>query len=161
MLITLNQLTGLPVVWQGSVVGHVDHGVMDAGAERLMGLLIRRGLSAAKWVPSQGISLMGQRCVVARSRPLRIPTALPAMIDRVYLTNGSLAGRVTDVLLCRETQRAQALEICESWLGCLLGQRRYAVAYQIGRHDGSAGNAVVPELLSWAELRQRFEEVCQ
>ena len=29
MLMTLNQLTGLPVVWQGSVVGQVDRGVMD------------------------------------------------------------------------------------------------------------------------------------
>lgn len=156
MLMTLNQLTGMPVVWQGSVVGAVDHGVMDAKAQQLLGLIIRRGLGAAKWVPSQGISLMGQRCVVAQQRPVRLPEMLPPAVCRVYLTNGSLAGQVTDALLCRETQRVEALEISESLLGCLMGQRRYAVAYQVGQQD--AGKAVVSDLLSWAELKQRFKE---
>lgn len=156
MLMTLNQLTGLPVVWQGSVVGQVDRGVMDGQAKRLMGLIVRHGLGAAKWVPSQDISLIGQRCVVAVTRPVRLPQQLPPATSRVYLPNGSLLGQVTDALLCRETQRVEALEISESLLGCLLGQRRYAAVYQIG--PGVAGKAVVSALLSWAELMEYIKE---
>lgn len=156
MRMTLNQLTGLPVVCQGRVVGQVDRGVMDAQAKRLMGLIVRHGLGAAKWVPSQGISLIGQRCVVAVTRPVRLPSQLPKGTSRVYLPNGSLLGQVTDALLCRETQRVEALEISESLLGCLVGRRRYATVYQIGR--GEAGKAVVSSLLSWAELMENSKE---
>ena len=156
MLMTLNQLTGLPVVWQGSVVGQVDRGVMDDQARQLLGLIIRHGLGAAKWVTSRSISLIGQRCVVTAMRPLRLPQQLPSVASRVYLPNGSLLGQVTDALLCRETQRVQALEISESLMGHLMGRRRYAMDYQMGHED--TGKAVVSALLSWAELMESFKE---
>ncbi|MBO5502396.1 MAG: hypothetical protein J6K73_14730 [Clostridia bacterium] len=153
MLTTLNQLTGLPVIWQSNVVGQVERGVADEHARCLAGLIVRHGLGAARWIPARQISLLGQRCVIINSRPACLPAVLPAVANRVYLTNGSLAGLVTDAMLSRETQRIEALEISESLLGRLMGQRRYAVVYQVEQ-----GRAVVPELLSWAALRQRFEE---
>ena len=153
MLTTLNQLTGLPVIWHGGVVGQVERGVMDAQAHCLAGLIVRHGLRSAKWIPLQQISLLGRYCVVTDRRPVRLPTTLPPVTSRVYLTNGSLAGWVTDALLCRETQSVEALEISESLLGRLMGQRRYAAVYQVEQ-----GKAVIPELLSWAEFRRRYEE---
>ena len=158
MLMTLNQMMGMPVVWQGNVVGQVDRGVTDADASRLMGLIIRYGLGAAKWVPSQGINLIGRRCIVASLRPIRLPGQLPPVANRVYRTNGCLLGEITDAVLCVETQRVMALEVSESLLGRLRGQRRYAVDYRIGRTGASAGQAVVTSLLSWAEIQRRFKE---
>lgn len=158
MWMTLNQLTGLPVVWQGKVAGHVDHGVIDPQSSRLKGLIVRHGLGAAKWVPSQGIEWIGRDCILSRMRPAAQPESLPSAFRRIYLTNGSLLGQVTDVLLRLENHRVVALEVSESLTERLLGRRRYAVEYRLQTDGREAGKAIAGDLLSWAELMSRFKE---
>ena len=123
MLMMLDQLTGMPVVWQGRLVGMVEHGVTDAQASRLMGLIIRHGLRAARWVPSHGISLIGRNCVAIAVPPGRLPLQLPQRVSRMYREDGSLLGVVTDAVIASpETVTAAAkLGLSPEQLGMKLG----------------------------------------
>lgn len=157
MLMMLDQLTGMPVVWQGKLVGMVEHGVTDAQASQLMGLIIRHGLHAAKWVPSHGISLIGRHCIAIAIPPGKIPLQLPQRVSRMYRDDGSLLGVVTDAVICMETCRIKALEISESLAGRILGQHRYAVEYHIGVGVPGGNRFVTNTLLTLAELSSRLE----
>ena len=158
MLMMLDQLTGMPVVWQGRLVGMVEHGVTDAQASQLMGLIIRHGLRAAKWVPSHGIHLIGQHCVAIAVQPYRLPLKLPQRVCRMYRDDGSLLGVVTDAVLCAETCQIKALEISESLLDRFRGQQRYAMEYRIGSETPGGNQAVASTLFTLAELSKRLEE---
>lgn len=158
MLMMLDQLTGMPVVWQDKLVGWVEHGITDAQASQLLGLIIRRGLHAAKWVPSHGIRLIGQHCVAVSVQPFRLPLQLPQRVRRMYRDDGSLIGMVTDAVLCAETCQIKALEVCESSLGRFLGRQRYAMEYRIGPETPGGNQAVANTLVTLAELSKRLEE---
>ena len=158
MLMMLDQLTGMPVVWQGRLVGMVEHGVTDDQASRLMGLIIRHGLRAAKWVPSHGISLIGRHCVAIAVPPGRMPLQLPQRVSRMYREDGSLLGVVTDAVICVESCQIKALEISESLVGRILGQHRYAVEYHIAAEVSGGYQVVASTLLTLAELSSRLEE---
>lgn len=158
MLMMLDQLIGMPVVWQGKLVGLVEHGVTDAQVSQLLGLVIRQGLHAAKWVPSYGISLIGRYSIAVSMHPVRLPLQLPAKVSRAYRDDGGLLGVVTDVVLCMETRRITALEISESLVGQFLGQYRYAMEYQIVQETPTGAQAVANTLMTLAELSSRLEE---
>lgn len=157
MLMMLDRLTGMPVVWQGKLVGLVDHGVTDAQAVQLMGLVIRHGLHAARWVPSQGIDLLGLHCVAISMHPMKLPLQLPKKVGRIYRDDGSLLGMVTDAVLCMETRRIKALEVSESLYGRLLGRHRYAMNYRIGPATPDGCQVVTNALMTLAELSSRLE----
>ena len=58
MLTSLNRMVGLPVVWQDRQLGYVERAVPDAHARRLSGVVVRKGIGAAKWVSSDGIAVV-------------------------------------------------------------------------------------------------------
>ena len=57
MLTSLNRIAGMPVIWQDRQIGCVERAIADASARRLRGLVIRKGIGLARWLPS-GLSLI-------------------------------------------------------------------------------------------------------
>ncbi len=153
---TLNRLTGLPVIWQSQVAGYVDRAVTDRQLRQLDGLIIRRGLGMARWVPASQVEWIGEMSILVRLKPVSVPKNLPEMAGCVYLTDGQLMGEMTDVLIHPVSLRVLALEVCEGPLYRLMGRRRYAVDYQ-AQEDGDRWGGVVTEaLLSWTDLERQL-----
>lgn len=154
MLMTLNRMVGMPVVHGGERIGQVERAVADSENAVLYGLVVRRGLGAAKWLPASGVEWVGETCVAARQKPCQLPSALPQPLSHVYLANGNLAGSVSDVVLCGDTFRILALEISPGPLYGLAGKTGYARQYCL---QGGEGQVMVTHLCSWAQICSTLE----
>lgn len=157
MLTSLNRLLGMPVVWQDRQVGCVERAVADAQMRKLAGLVVRRGIGAARWVDGENVALLGENCVMLHAKPERMPERLPLEMGRAFLATGECAGSVSDALISRKNRRIQALEICRSPLKHLLGQRSYATQFQSEPGMGE-GDVVTAQLLTWAQLKEHLKE---
>lgn len=158
MLTSLRQLEGLPVIWQDRQIGFVERSVPDSDAKHLQGLIIRKGLGAAKWAPSRAISLIGKRCVLLSSKPVSMPKQPIPQLKLAYLTSGERVGPITDGLLHRGSFRLVALEISPGTLQRLHGQSAYAQEYHVLREGLRQGQAMVTSLLSWTELEKALRK---
>lgn len=158
MLTSLNRMVGMPVIWQDKKIGSVERGIADPQARHLWGVVVRRGIGAAKWLPSDALVLVGERSVLARRMPESMPDALPSEMNEVYLTNGERVGQVSDGVLGGCSLKMRALEVSPGLLYRLMGDTSYAVRYHINRTREGRTQVVVPELLSRAEFKQKLRE---
>lgn len=158
MLTSLNRLIGMPVVWEDRRLGYVERGVTDAAARCLRGVVIRRGIGAAKWIPSRAMKLVGLRCILLRSGPQPMPEDQKSMPGQVCLTTGERLGQVTDGLLNGSTFRMLALEVSPGPLYRLMGKCAYAAEYRVIQAGARAGEVVVPGLQTWAEVQRSMGE---
>lgn len=157
MLTSLNRLTGLPVVWQDRHVGYVERAVADLERMRLHGLVVRKGLGSARWLPEESILMAGRRAVAAAKLPVRMPDEQPLQARCAVFASGGSAGEVCDVIIQSETLKAAALEITQGPLYRLLGRCGYAPGWRICM-NGDAEEAVVPPLLTWTQLCTQLGE---
>ena len=155
MLTSLNRIAGMPVVWQDRQIGCVERGIADASARRLRGLVIRKGIGAARWLPAESVRLVGRSCVLAGAKPEPLPDGLTDSMLQAYLTTGERAGQVSDALFSGLTLRLIALEVTPGPVYALLGRCAYTIAYRVIRGGNRAGQAMVSELMTWAEFRER------
>ena len=154
MHISLSRMVGMPVVLEDQQVGYVERAVMDARCRMLDGMVVRRGIGAAKWVSCGEIALLGRDCVVLKSRPVRLTVRDQPSPCRVFLSAGAYAGEVTDAFVSSRGLRISALEVCQGPLYRLVGQRSYAPHFCV-QEDGGV---VAQTLLSWAQLVKQLGE---
>lgn len=157
MLTSLGRMTGMPVVWQDRQIGLVERAVPDARRARLDGVIVRKGIGVAHWATADDILLVGERCVMLRRRPARLPEKLMGEMRRAFLTTGECAGEVTDVLLRGDTLDIPALEICQGPLYRLMGHRAYAGRFYPSDH-GEENEVIIPTLLTWTQLLRQLGE---
>ncbi len=157
---SLEQMVGMPVVWEGKTLGYVERGVLTKSGKRLQGLVVRRGLGSAKWIPCTAILVIGQSCVLVCAQSSRMPKAAETRLTRAYLTGGESAGMVTDALIRGDTLRVAALEVSDGPVYRLLGRKAYATAYAL-RQEAPYDKAkkavfeiIISQLCTWAELQQ-------
>ncbi|MEG1776078.1 MAG: hypothetical protein RR367_06205, partial [Clostridia bacterium] len=67
-------------------------------------------------------------------------------------------GEVTDVLLHGDTLRLAALEVSSGPLYRLMGRHAYAADFRVLSQGRRAGEVIVPQLMTWAELERRMGE---
>lgn len=138
-MMSLRRLIGMPVVWQGAVIGYVERGVLAPGGKSLRGIVLRRGLQGARWVARENVEELGSACVLARAQPVRPPKTAEISLSRVYHTDGQCLGMVTDALIDRRSLRVTALEVSYGPLYQLLGRHAYATCYRVRPVAGSEG----------------------
>lgn len=155
MLTSLNRLIGTPAVWQDRRVGLVENAEADWKSGTLGGVLVRKGLGGARWVPGEEILLAGERCIVLHAKPGRLPPSRSQGFGHAFLSTGESAGEVTDVFLLGDSLRIAALEISPGPFYRLMGRCAYAAEYRL-----AAGGVMVPQLLTWAQLMSRLKEEC-
>lgn len=152
MLTSLNRIAGMPVIWQDRQIGCVERAIADASARRLRGLVIRKGIGQARWLPSSSVRLVGRTCVLAGAKPEPLPDGLTDSALQAYLTTGERAGLVSDALFSGLTLRLVALEVTPGPVYALLGRCAYTVSYRVA---GDGKQTMVSELMTWAEFRER------
>lgn len=158
MLTSINRMIGLPVVWQDRQLGQVERAVPDLRNGWLDGMVVRKGIGAARWISRDAVLLAGESCVILNRKPVRMPEQGEEPVGRVFLTTGECVGGVTDAVLDGHTLRIAALEVCQGPLDLFRGRRYYADSYRVSSAQGTA-EVVVPRLLSWMQLlRQSGEE---
>lgn len=158
MLTSLRQLEGLPVIWQDRQMGFVERVVPDPDARYLQGIILRKGLGAAKWAARERISVIGKRCVLLSGKPESLPRSPFPELKLAYLTTGERIGPITDGLLYRGSLRLMALEISPGGLQRLRGQTAYAREYCVLKEGLRQGQAMVTALQTWAELEQALRK---
>ncbi len=155
---SLRRIIGMPVVWQGTTLGYVERGVLTQSAKKLQGLVVRRGLGNAKWIPRKLIVIIGNTCVLVCGETERMPKTPEIKLTRAYLTTGECAGLVTDAVLSGETLRVAALEVSDGPLYHLLGRRAYATDYSVRpeepyrKVDEMACEIVASQLRTWMQV---------
>ncbi|MEG0268712.1 MAG: hypothetical protein RR653_12185 [Clostridia bacterium] len=158
MLTSLQKMVGLPVVWQDRQMGYVERAVPSEGAKRLEGVVVRRGIGSAKWVPLHAIIMVGEQCMLISAKPEHMPDGNELTLSRAFLTTGFCVGEVTDVVLVGATLKPTALEVSGGPLYRLMGRSGYAADYRVCGMGGGAHEVIVPKLISWAELKQSLGE---
>ncbi|NLV58142.1 MAG: hypothetical protein GXY67_05175 [Clostridiales bacterium] len=155
---SLQRIIGMPVVGNGKTLGFVERGVLSKSGKRLQGLVIRRGLGSARWVPRRAISMIGSACVLVCGEATHLPKEPEVRLTRVFLTSGESAGMVTDALIHGETFQVTALEVSDGPLYRLLGRKAYATAYRLRPEESADGGdtlafeIITSGLHSWVGL---------
>ncbi len=155
---SLQRMIGMPVVAEGKTLGHVERGVLSQSGKRLQGLVVRRGLGSAKWVPCRSILVIGQACVLVCGKTTHLPKTPEVRLAKAYYTSGKSAGVVTDALISGETLRVAALEVSEGPVYRLLGRKAYATVYHLrrppplGKAKDEAFEVITSQLHTWTEL---------
>lgn len=155
MLTSLNRMIGLPVVLGDRSLGRVERAALDPCARRFAGLVARRGIGMARWIPADSVALVGKRCVLLRAAPPRAACE-PTREALIALgTSGERVGEVTDALLRGDTLGLVALEVSLGPLYRLMGRIAYADRYQARRDERAV---ILSRLLTWAELAETLGE---
>ena len=152
----------MPVVFGGELVGYVERGVLSEQARRLKGLVVRRGLGGAKWIPSRLIETLGSRCVIVTGDATRMPKLAQTNFSQAFLTTGQRLGVMSDALLSSETLAVVALEVGGAPPFGLTGAKRYLTRYSV-RPESGAGQPtsyeiVAAEAIRWEALAKNGEE---
>lgn len=109
--IRLGRVVGLPVIYAGRLLGHVEQAVPDGEGRLLTGLVIRRGLRGARWASRADVGVLGEVSVVLTHPPQRPPRRMQKPWGLVKDENGLTLGRVTDMWLRPGTLEVTALEV--------------------------------------------------
>lgn len=155
---SLRRMIGMPVVWEGMTLGYVERGILTQSARKLQGLIVRRGLGSARWIPRKLIVVVGSACVVVCGESLKTPKAPELTLSRAYSTTGQCVGQVTDAVVDGETLRIVALEVSSGPLYHLMGQRNYAMEYSVRQEEpypyknALPSEIVVSGLCTWAQV---------
>lgn len=105
------RLLGLPCVLGGRDVGRVERCLLAQDGHRLTGLLLRRGLSPARFVPAENVALVGDVSVILRSAPLRTRREADFPLSTVKDSTGLTLGYVTDLWIRPDSLNVTAIEI--------------------------------------------------
>lgn len=155
ILTTLNRTAGMPVILRDSCVGYVEQAVPDCFYHRLEGLVVRKGIGLARWLPRRDIRLIGRECVLAAKSPQRMPKTEERHGMQVFLPTGQWTGMVSDAVVEGGNLCVVAVEISKGPLYSLLGSRSYASSYCFA---GRSGGVVVQRLLTWTQLQRLLRE---
>ena len=138
-MLRLGRLTGLPVVLDGRIIGHVEQSILCPDGAYLRGFAVRRGFGNAKWIPRTSVGVIGDAAVIALHQPGKMPKDCRFSFGAVFDADGLPLGRVTDVYISRHAMTVQALEIslgpAETLRRGRYIVRRFTMAHVSGRPD--------------------------
>ncbi len=143
-MIRLSSITGLPVVYDGRMLGQVEQAVLTPDGRMLRGLVIRRGFGTARWLAREDVQVLGQVTVIAGRAPGRSPRDANFTLGCVRDTAGLDLGRVTDVYLLPESGRVAALEITLGPVEELRCGRMLARTFAVCPTPDEAGQVLIP-----------------
>lgn len=143
-MIRLAGVVGLPVALEGRMVGRVEQTVLSPDGHRLRGLVLRHGLSGARWAGAESIDVLGRVAVVLRRKPGKLPPHADFLLTSVKDSAGLNLGRVTDVYINPDTLRVTALEISLGLVEDISLGRMMARSYVVRPAPGEPGQVMIP-----------------
>ncbi len=142
--VRLGQVIGLPVVLHGRMIGRVEQTWLTEDGRHLRGLVMRRGLGAARWSPWEDVLALGEVSVILRREPGKPPKGGGDGLHAVKDTGGMNLGRVTDVYVSRVTGRVTALEISLGLIEELTCGRVVARTFAVRPTPAEPGLVLIP-----------------
>ena len=139
----------------GRQIGCVERAVAARDARALEGVIVRKGIGSARWLPAGEIVSVRREWVEAAGKPQGTVQAEERQSECRCMLNGRCAGVVTDWLLTSDSLLFAALEVSPGPLYRLVGRCAYACDF---RKDEQSGSVIVPELLTWAQLKKQLGE---
>ena len=145
--VRLGRVLGLPAVFEGKVVGHVERAIPDESGKAVEGFVIRRGLGGAKWVDCSTVKVLGEVSLVVGVQPARNRKGNIIAMTAVKDEGGLTLGRVTDWWISPNTLDITALEVSLGPLEDLTGGRRKVCQWTI--QPGEEGMQVLIPREAW------------
>jgi len=143
--ISLRSLVGLPAVYEGRRLGNIEQVLLTPDADRLQGMVLRRGVMPARWIPAGDVALPGEICVVLRSPPRRYTAKYKRQAAfcpaGVRDSAGLMLGWITDSRIHIVTGQVTALEVALSLGEVMLGGRYLARRWAV---DPLSGQVIIP-----------------
>lgn len=152
MITSVRRLIGMPVVFREKELGYVEQAY--AGDGGLEGVVIRRGMGSARWLAAEEM-MMKREYLIASRKPADLPNRCRKRTGRVCMEDGQYVGEVSDWILLDENLRFAAVEVSPGPFYRLLGRCGYACEFH---RDQPSGNVIVPQLLSWSQLKRQLGE---
>lgn len=143
-MIRLGGVVGLPAALEGRMIGRVEQAVLSPDGRSLRGLVLRHGLSGARWAGAESIGVLGQVAVVLRDKPCKLPPHADFLLTSVKDSAGLNLGRVTDAYVNPETLRVMALEISLGLVEDICLGRMLARSYVVRPTPDEPGQVMIP-----------------
>lgn len=140
----MSSLTGLPVVLNGRMLGHVEQPVLQQDGKRLRGLKVRQGLRGARWVDRGEVKVLGGVSVIITGKPKRIPPDADFALNSVTDSTGLRLGLVSDVFLDPLTWRVEAIEISLGLVEALTCGPLLCREYRLLRDEHGDNRVIIP-----------------
>ncbi|MBR6525476.1 MAG: hypothetical protein IKT57_05855 [Clostridia bacterium] len=143
---TLKKLIGLPVILDGVNQGYVIRGVVTRDGRNLRGLVVRMGLSGARWLPREQILLTGKVSVIGTGKTRKLPKDADYRLFRVSSMDGTRLGIVSDCVIHDETLQVVALEVSMGPVDDMIRGRWLATSFHVRPCAASGtGHVLIPE----------------
>ena len=132
---SVRSMLGMPVVLNGRRIGRVSGVQLSKQLSQVRGVWVDRGFKPRRYLDEDGIELIGDVSLLAKSAGRREKGEGKTIFTRALAEDGSRAGAITDAYVDPETGEVLALELSRGvWDDLIRGRSR--VSHYTVRPDG-------------------------
>lgn len=122
---SIRSLIGMPVICRRQRIGRLVQADLSDDLQRLEGIWLDSGLLGTRYIPSDRLSMIGKRSVMADHRGTRRRCAASPLFRRAVTTDGRRIGAIVDAEIDELSFLVCALELTHGfWDDLALGRRR-------------------------------------
>lgn len=121
----IRNLIGMPVICSRRKIGRLAHADLSEDLRRMEGIWVDSGLAGTRYIPSEHLSMIGDRAVIADVRGQRKKCSARPILYRAISTDGSRIGAIVGAEVDEISFLVCALELTRGfWDDLYLGRIR-------------------------------------
>lgn len=121
----IRNLIGMPVICSRRRIGRLVQADLSEDLRRLEGIWVDGGLKGTRYIPSEQLSMIGERAVIADNRGQRKKCTGRPLLYRAVSTDGSRIGAIVGAEVDEISFLVRALELTRGfWDDLYLGRSR-------------------------------------
>ena len=148
----IRSLTGMPVICSRRKIGRLVQAQLSDDLKRLVGIWVDGGLRGTRYIPSEHLSMIGTRSVIADVRGRRKRCTGQSLFYRAVSTDGSRIGAVVDAEVDEISFLVGALELSRGFWDDLFQGRSRVEVYSLQN-----GNIIVQDSAQILKGRMNHE----
>ena len=130
---TLRGLAGMPVVCGRRKIGLLLRGELTKDLRQLEGIWVSEGLKGTRYIPVEGLEILGQVAVLAEENGKRGKPLTKPLLMRAVSTDGQRLGAITGAEIDEVSFAVTALELSAGLWDDLLRGRQRVTRYTVNR----------------------------
>ena len=121
----IRNLIGMPVICTRRKIGRLVQADLSADLRRLEGIWVDGGLKGSRYIPTEHLSMIGERAVISDVRGQRKKCTGRPLLYRAVSTDGSRIGAIVGAEVDEISFQVRALELTRGfWDDLYLGRSR-------------------------------------
>lgn len=127
----IRNLIGMPVLCSRKKIGRLAQADLSDDLKRLEGIWVDGGLKGTRYIPSEHLSMIGERAVIADIRGQRRKCTGHPLLYRAVSTDGSRLGAIVGAEVDEISFLVQSLELTRGFWDDLYRGRSRVEAYSL------------------------------